>query len=159
MCGSCRRSRRLRAEVHLRRRTRGFRGLEVRWVLLVAGKSRIQTVWELQHVSVVILQRVVIPLALKVAPTAPLQCPQTPSLPVAHIPSLSPPGSESNPRAVAGRYPPATTPPSPPDPSPPTDCALRRTVQTAPARSPPAPPIQSSPCSYPSPEYKIFLPV
>src|ERR1039458_3075686 len=93
--------------------------------------------------------------APKAAPTAPWRCLQKPSLPAAHIPSPSPPGSESNPRAVAARCPPATTPPSPPDPSPPVDYARPRTVQTAPARSPPALPVQLIPCSCHSPEHKI----
>src|ERR1019366_7272393 len=64
MCRGRRRSRRLRAKVHLRRSARRFRRLEVRRVLLVAGKPRIQIVRELQHIGVVILQRVVITFAL-----------------------------------------------------------------------------------------------
>src|ERR1035437_8811065 len=64
MCRRCCRSRRLRAKVHLRRSARCFRRLEVRRVLLVAGKPRIQIVRELQHIGVVILQRVVITFAL-----------------------------------------------------------------------------------------------
>src|ERR1019366_2541387 len=64
MCRSCHRSRWLCAKVHLRRLPRSFRCLEVRRVLLVAGKPRVQAVRELQHIGVVILQRVVIALAL-----------------------------------------------------------------------------------------------
>src|SRR6185437_305131 len=53
-----------RAKVHLWHLTRAFRCCEIRIVRLEPGPSRKDVVWELLDVSVVVLERVVVTLAL-----------------------------------------------------------------------------------------------
>src|ERR1700691_1486329 len=61
MCWRCHRSG-CRAKICLRYLPRRFRGLEISWILFISRKARVEAVWKLQYISVVILQRIVVAL-------------------------------------------------------------------------------------------------